>query len=229
MGDCQVVVVDVLRATSCMVTALAGGAAAIFPCLTPREALKVAAGFSPGSFLLGGERNSLRLPGFDAGNSPLEYSPEKVQGKRIITTTTNGTAAIHSATTSGAHTVLLGAFLNSSAVAAAVSRSEEVVILCAGTLERFSLDDFAVAGRLVALLTAGHPSTRLDDAAATALDLYRHHEDQLAQLLASSVHGRSLAQAGLEKDLQHCARVDVFDVVPRWDAGRFVPFHPPAL
>ncbi len=228
-ADCQVVVIDVLRATSCMVTALAGGATEIIPCLTPQEALDTAVAFPPGSFLLGGERAARPLPGFDVGNSPLEYAPDKVRGKRIISTTTNGTIAIRSAIASGADNVFLGSFLNSSAVAAVLKRAEEVIILCAGTLGNFSLDDFAVAGRLVALLAADHDSPSLNDAAATALVLYRHHEDRLAHLLSSSVHGQAMVKAGMEQDIEHCAQVDIFAVVPQWHGEGFRQFTPADL
>ena len=213
------VVFDVLRATSTMVTALFNGANRIFPVSTIAEALTLRETRLPGA-LLGGERGGKSLEGFDLGNSPREHTPEAVAGRDIISTTTNGTVALRAC--DGARTVLAGAFLNLRAVAdhlsAHESDGERLLLVCAGTGERFALEDGLAAGALLGLLKArsdaGRPHTarfEMDDASVAMLALYKRSERRLLGAMQASENGRRLAELGLDGDIEWCARESPMD------------------
>ncbi len=211
------VAIDVLRATSTIVTALANGASEVYPVLTPKEALELVLGWEPGSFLLGGERGSFPLPGFDLGNSPLEYQPELVEGKRLVFTTTNGTRAVRRC--GEGHLGWAVSFLNLSAVAqAAAGGGRDLAIICAGTQEQFDLTDFACAGglidRLFSLLGAKLEASDLGLAARGA---YSDSRRNIESLLRESRHGRRLVELGFSRDLAWCAQQDATPVVPHYD------------
>lgn len=151
----SVVVIDVLRATSTIVAALAHGAVAVYPCATAGEARELAAGRG-GDRLLCGEADSLKIAGFDLGNSPREFTPEAVAGREVVLVTSNGTRALRSLP-GGAGEVVLASFLNAGAVGRHLARAAAggVTIICAGTRGGFSLEDFLCAGyresRIVAI------------------------------------------------------------------------------
>ncbi|NPV27657.1 MAG: 2-phosphosulfolactate phosphatase [Firmicutes bacterium] len=152
-----VVVIDILRTISVMVTALHNGACGIIPVLSIEEAEERAAQFVSGFCLRGGEQGALKIPHFDLGNSPLEYSPEVVRGKTIILTTSNGTRAIRRVQV--ANHILIGSFLNARAAATrayqlANEMDSDLVVLCAGMGDRFSLDDYFCAGLICRLIEA---------------------------------------------------------------------------
>lgn len=206
-----VVAIDVLRATTTAVTALAQGAAGILPVAEPEEGWQALAGFPPGKALLGGERYGKPLPGFALGNSPREYRPEVVGGKTVILTTTNGTRLL--AKCGGAEEVLLAGLVNAGAVARWLrERGEDVVVACAGRHGGFSLEDTVCAGLIVSRLGAGW---RLGTGAAAALGLYGAYAGDLGRALRESPHGRYLVEIGLGEDLAACAGVDRYDLVPR--------------
>ncbi len=213
------VVFDVLRATSTMVTALSNGAGRIFPVSTVEEALALRHTKLPDA-LLGGERGGKRIDGFDLGNSPREYTPEIVAGRDIITTTTNGTVALRAC--DGAQTVLAGAFLNLRVLAdylrADAAKAERVILVCAGTGERFALEDGLAAGALLALLKSRtHSGQRqgegmaMDDASVAMLALYKRWERRPLAAMQASENGRRLAEIGLDGDLEWCARESPID------------------
>lgn len=216
--EATVVVVDVVRATTSMVEALAHGARAVFPTASTEDAVKLAASLGREDTLLCGERKGVKIEGFDLGNSPREFTPEVVADKRLVWTTTNGTAAL--AAVSEAPRVLVGAFTNLTAVAEALRGEERVVIQCAGRVNRFTMDDALCAGHLVRLLLEGAqaagtaPGPELNDAARASLAMARAVEPTAA-FLASTAAGRSLEGIGLSADLELCAQVDRHDVVPR--------------
>src|SRR5512142_3182270 len=140
LNDRTVVVVDVLRATSTMVEALANGAKNIFAVATTDEAVKIATGIGRDQTLLAGERNCVRIEGFDLGNSPLEMTGESVGGRQVIMTTTNGTSALAAA--ASARRVLVASLLNVDAVARELAEGDqEITFLCAGREKRFALED----------------------------------------------------------------------------------------
>jgi len=201
------IVVDVLRATSTIAQALASGYERVYCCREVEEALALRDKLGEG--LLGGERNAIRIEGFDVGASPREFLGEP-RASTVIFSTTNGTRAILE-TASRADEVLLGSLLNLDAVAtAARDRGEDVMIVCAGFQGQFALDDAYCAGRIVQLLGAD-PS----DSAKAADAIARAWPDAHAGLLA-----RTYGPPGLEKDIAFCAQVGALDVVPR--LGRMV-------
>lgn len=207
------VVIDALRMTSTAVTALANGCAGILPVAGVEEARALAAGMPDA--LLCGERKGMPLEGFVLGNSPLEYTPERVQGRRIISSTTNGTRVLCMATP--AHTVLLGAFLNAAALARHVCSAKKLVFLCAGTCDALSMEDVLVAGRIIADLQNLGVNPILDDASEAAVCLYEAGKRDLADmLLRRSAHCRYLLSLGkaVADDVRYCIQEDVYDVVP---------------
>jgi 2-phosphosulfolactate phosphatase len=221
-----VVIVDVLRASSTIATALHHGALEVIPAAGPDSARARAGGVPGGRVLLTGERHARRIPGFDLGNSPLEFAREIVAGKTIVLTTTNGTSALLSVER-GARDVVVGSYVNFSvvlrAVRSALQQGTDVAIVCAGSDRRFSLEDAACAGRFarfVAQTEEWGATVRLNDAARASLLIENHYAEDIARLFADADHGRALRDAGFGADLEACAQVDACPVVPRWDAGR---------
>ena len=145
------VVIDVIRATSTMVTAFGNGAEAVYPTVSTEDALRLASSLGRDETLLCGERKGQKIEGFDLGNSPAEYDRETVEGKRLVMSTTNGTRAFIAAST--ADRILAASFLNLGAVAEtvtdAVAAGSPLVVVCAGKEDRFSLDDAVCAGALI--------------------------------------------------------------------------------
>lgn len=211
------VVVDVLRASTTIVEALAAGAREVVPVVEVGEAraLRGAPG-GAGRSVVGGERGGLRCEGFDLGNSPAEYTPAAVEGRRVVLCTTNGTRAIAAAAAGGAADVLVGAFTNLKAVVeAAAAGGRDVAVLCAGSEGRFSLEDAACAGGIVGgLVHRLGPDADRTDAAAAAETLFRAHRESLVGLLAATTHGRRLVDLGLGDDLPTAAAINRRPVVP---------------
>lgn len=200
------VVFDVMRATSSMVTALAHGAAGIYPVRTIDEALALKKAHPDA--VLGGERFGDRIKGFDLGNSPLEYR-QGMDGKRIITTTTNGTVALRAC--EKAECVLAGALLNLDAVRARLSAlvPEKVMLICAGTFREMALEDVIAAGAICACL----PDAEKSDSAHAAECVYRKYEGDLLGGLKHARNGRALVAAGRAADVEWCAQRSIYDVV----------------
>jgi 2-phosphosulfolactate phosphatase len=168
-----VVVIDVLRATTTIIYALQAGAKAVIPCREIDEARQIAKRFPPHEKILGGERGGLPIDGFDLGNSPEDYTPDRVQGKTVVFTTTNGTQALLHA--KKAKQILLGAFVNASAVAQHLFGQEEVHLLCAGTDGQPTDEDILLAGMLAKKLQRqGGAHYELNAEAIAACDLWRH-------------------------------------------------------
>ena len=172
------VVIDVLRASTTITTALQHGAAEVIPCLTVEEARQLS-GQRPGS-LLGGERGGKPLPGFDFGNSPAEYAAERVADKTIVFTTTNGTKAMTRCMGSGR--ILIGAIVNRAAVCRAVAEDERVDIICAGTDGEFSMDDALGAGAMVSQLSHNSSDWVLNDGANISLSLWNNEVGDASEL-----------------------------------------------
>ena len=205
------VVIDVLRATSCIVEAIANGARAVHPVVSVEEAFALRASLGADT-LLCGERRGLRIDGFDLGNSPAEFAPAAVSGKRLVMTTTNGTRAFAAA--AGADRVLAASFRNQSAVVDSLAGDRSVVVVCAGKEGRFSLDDTVCAGIIVRGLRGRcNGQVGLDDAAAAAADLAGIHP-VTDDMLAGTAAGQALVDAGLGSDLALCARADRHQIVP---------------
>jgi 2-phosphosulfolactate phosphatase len=214
------VVVDVLRATSTIVEALANGARSIYPVASIDAAVKLAQNVGRDQVLLCGERRGLPIDGFDLGNSPREFTPERVAGKTLVMTTTNGTPALLA--TAAARGTLVASFLNLGAVLAALAESElPVTVICAGREKRFSLDDAVCAGAEV-LRGDRQPdhSLGLPDTAQAAALLASARLDDLAGLFEETAAGRQLIEAGLGEDLEFCAQLDRHTIVPRFHDGQ---------
>jgi 2-phosphosulfolactate phosphatase len=211
-----VLVIDVLRASSTIAVALANGARNIIPFESAEEAITRSKAFERRDVLLAGERRMLAIPGFDLGNSPREFTREAVEGKTLLFTTTNGTVAL--VNTQGARDVVVGSYLNYSAVVAmlrsAARAGVDVGIICAGRERQFSLEDAACAGRFVRGITRRGPRVEINDAAAAAVLIDKRYGDDLLGLFSASVHGRALAEAGFGEDLALCAEIDRYAVVP---------------
>ena len=206
------VVIDVIRATSTLVEALANGARAIFPTVSTEEAVKLALSLGREDTLLCGERKGLKVEGFDLGNSPSEFTPEVVEGKQLVMTTTNGTRAFVAA--EGADRVIAASFVNLSAVAEALSGADSLVIVCSGRENRFSLDDALCAGVLVGRLDESEEGElELNDAARVVRDLALKYSVD-AEFLRSTAAGKALIGVGLEGDLELCASLDRHSLVP---------------
>jgi 2-phosphosulfolactate phosphatase len=225
VGEMSIIVIDAIRATTSISTALAAGAARVVPVQSPVEALE-RAGEIPGA-LACGERNGLPPKGFDLGNSPDAYVPERVAGRTLVFTTSNGTAAMFRA--ADAQALRLACFRNLGAVAAAVARevregagTRSIGILCAGRRGRVSMDDAWCAGHLVGRLVAAVPGLRLADGARAARLLALGLGLPRADGLADTDAGRALGGVGLIEDLEACARLDDLEVVPVWRSGAFV-------
>jgi 2-phosphosulfolactate phosphatase len=209
----HVVAIDVLRATTTIVTALANGAAAVVPVLDPEDAVEVAKRLGRDRVLLCGERGSVLIKGFDLDNSPASYAREVVEGKTLVFTTTNGTRALRAGT--AAASVRAGALVNRAAVADALVREQgEIALLCAGVHGRFALEDALGAGALVDALVAREPALELHDGARAAALLYRAVASRLAEAVASADHAHALAELGFAGDIERCATLDVIDTVP---------------
>src|SRR3990170_4625583 len=205
------VVLDVLFATSTMVTALARGATAVVP-------VPVAAGLAPGSFVMAGELYAKTIEGF-APPTPLALVEHGIAGRRLVYSTTNGTVAMNAC--AAAAGVYCGALLNGRALVerlVTAHRDQTVLLICAGSMNNFNLEDFYGAGYLVDLL-AGRLGgrARFSDAARTARALYLHGDPE-ASLLGCRV-GKMMAERGLEREVRFAAQLSTLDVVPRLGDG----------
>ena len=210
--DSVVVVVDVLRASTTIVTALANGAARVIPCEETEEARRTAGSLPSEEVLLCGERGSRRIPGFDLGNSPAEYTRDRVEGRTLVFTTTNGTRLLRRS--AGCRQVCVGGFVNARAVVGMLSsREEDCAIACAGQEGRFSMEDAVCAGMIAEAWSLGADGA-LGDAARAAVLLHRYYAEDLRKMAEASSHGRTLLGLGLDRDLELCTRTDVYDLVP---------------
>jgi 2-phosphosulfolactate phosphatase len=212
-----VVVIDVLRATSTIVCALANGARAVVPAASSEDAVKMTANLERDGFLLAGERRYLPIHGFSLGNSPREMTADMVGGKTVYLTTTNGTPALVAA--QGADPILVGAALNFSAVA---DRAREVLrdrgdlaIICAGREMQFALEDAYAAGRFVKVVKKGLRKLVLNDSADVALGLTQRYKHWLNAFTACEA-GRQLEELALAEDVSFCAEADRFAIVPTY-------------
>lgn len=213
----NVVVIDTLRATSVITTALFNGAKEVIPVSEVEEAIELSKNFDRDTFLLAGERNSQKIEGFDLSNSPLEYVPEKVKGKTIIFTTTNGTRALKKV--ASAEEVILGCLLNVSAVARYISKSnKDTVIVCAGTEGKFSFDDIITAGAIYEKLKS-LTDFESDDLSKASYFLYKPYENNLYDIMKYGYHLRRLEELGYTEDIKFCLTVDKFDIVPKLKNG----------
>jgi len=211
IGEATVVVIDVVRATTTIIEALANGARAIYPAESTEEAVRLASSMGREDTLLCGERKGHKVEGFDLGNSPGEFTAETVEGKKLVMSTTNGTRALRVGQ-EGAR-LLPCAFTNLGAVAGAIADDEWVVILCAGQADRFSLDDALCAGHLIQrLIKGGVEEPDLNDA-SRAVRALASARKPTRKFLSLAAGGAAIIEIGLGDDLEICCDVDRHDIV----------------
>lgn len=205
------IVIDVLRATSTVVSALKAGASSIYPVETVLEART----FQRQGYTLAGERFCRKIPGFELGNSPEDFNSETVEGRRIVMTTTNGTRAIHKAMR--ADFVLCAALLNASACArAAMDLRRDIVLLCAGCHDDFALEDGLCAGLLIDRLQALSPAAiDVDDFGTAMQGFYISSKERISESLKGSSSGKRLLKMGFGRDIDFCAQTDTSSIVPK--------------
>lgn len=210
-----VAVIDVLRASTSIAVALNNGARVVVPVLDADEAITQSKQLERSRVVLAGERKMLAIPGFDIGNSPSEFTEERVAGRTVMITTTNGTRALLAL--QGARDIVIASYVNLSAVSAmlrAASRSTDISIVCAGSEGHFSLEDAACAGRYVRSIKKPGVSLDENDASCAAALIDRKYGDNIKKIFTDSSHGQALVEAGFGSDLDVCAVVDSNPVVP---------------
>ncbi len=230
-GTCAVI--DVLRATTTIAYALEAGAKEIIPCLDVDEARRIAATLPAGTFLLGGERGGQKIDGFDLGNSPAEYTKQRVENKSLVFTTTNGTRAMLLCACAGAGEVLLGSLVNAEALAEQLARRACVHLVCAGTDGQISREDVLAAGAITARMTSISAEFICNDEALIAADAWRSIftaatmisgaadlRNDLEGLLRDSRGGRNLIALGMQEDLAIAADFCLLATVPIFRDGR---------
>ncbi|HHZ13502.1 MAG: 2-phosphosulfolactate phosphatase [Caldicoprobacterales bacterium] len=216
--DKIVVVIDVLRATSTIITALYNGCKEIIPTADIEDAVNISKNYEKDTFILGGERNAVKIEGFHLSNSPREYSRERVENKTVLITTTNGTKAITRAL--DAKEVVLASFINISAVYEYIAAAgSDISIICAGTMGKFSADDILVAGALIKGLEDKGVSLQLDDLGMVAKRMYLNSKDDLHGALSETLHYSILKDLGLQGDLDDCLKLDTAPIVPIYSDG----------
>lgn len=219
LSDKLIVVIDVLRASSTIVTALAYGCRGLVPILSPEQAKEKAQQFKKEEVLLGGEREGRKIKGFDLGNSPREYQKEIVEDRIIIFSTTNGVKTLERVR--GAFRIIIASFLNLQATFNYCSKFQgDILLACAGKEGYFSLEDTVCAGMLINSLRDIYSDTCQEvDANLTAQVLYKKFGNNILEMLRKSQHGRYLESIGLRKDLEFCSQLDIFNIVPVFRDG----------
>lgn len=207
------IVVDALRCSSTIITALANGLKEIIPVETVDEAFKLR--LDDPDLILVGERKGIKIDGFDLNNSPLEFISNEIRGRRAIITTTNGTRAINQV--EKCQIVLIGVFINSSevtkrALMLAKKYQSGITILLAGRNHNFFLEDFLCAGLLSSKFM--YVNVNLNDHALASMLSWKRAEYNIREIVKNSQHGRDLIEIGLEKDVDFCLNIDCYSVVP---------------
>ncbi len=209
------VVIDILRATSVIITAVNNGCQKVIPVVTVEEAFELSK-HDRSKYILGGERGAVKIDGFDCSNSPLEFTEEVLKDKTLIMSTTNGTKAINGCL--DASHILIGGIINAAAVAQRVSElGGDVVLVNAGTDGEFSMDDFIAAGYITHIILAMKEAA-LSDITKTALYMYENHPDLLS-FIRHARHYKRIERLGLEKDVQYCCRKNIIGIVPEYING----------
>ena len=211
------IVIDVLRATSVIATALNNGADKIKAFLEIEETREYKSQNPDLQILLCGERKGLYIDGFDLDNSPRRYTKQAVEGKIIAITTTNGTKSINYA--KPAKELYTMSFLNLSAVCGAISPAcEKIVFICSGTNGYFSIDDFLCAGQAIEKLLQTR-NYSLDDGAYLAKSFYNQNKNNIRVVIEESSAYKLLVNAGLAPDIDFCLQSDIYDCVPVYNDG----------
>jgi 2-phosphosulfolactate phosphatase len=215
--DYIVVIIDIFRATSSICYGIENGAVAIIPVSEVEEC--AAYGEQGEGYLLAAERDGKVVEGFDFGNSPFSYTKEKVAGKTVVLTTTNGTHALHLSRL--AKKIVIGSFLNLTALCNWLkTQDENILLVCAGWKNNFNLEDTLFAGAVIEQLKEF--DFKLDDAAIAANDLYQVGKHDINQYLKKTSHSERLKKLGIEKDIEFCLRVDLTSAIPILEGEKLV-------
>jgi 2-phosphosulfolactate phosphatase len=210
-----VVVIDIFRATSSICYGIENGAEAIIPVAT----VETCESYRDSEFLLAAERNGEVVEGFDFGNSPFSYAGDKVAGKTVVLTTTNGTHAINESRE--ARQIVIGSFLNLTALCNWLKTQPfDVLLLCSGWKSKFNLEDTLFAGAVVNQLKKD--GYKLDDSGIAADDLYILGKADLNAFLKKTSHSERLKKLNIEKDIEFCLNVDITTTIPVLEGDRLV-------
>lgn len=213
-----VVVIDVLRASSTIITALMNHAKGIIPVEDMGEASRISQSVDSDNLLLCGEKDGVKIEGYDLGNSPFEYSVEKVEKKTLIFNTTNGTKAIKKAI--GSSNLYIGSFLNLSTIVHTLNNeNKDIVLICAGWRGRMAIEDLLFAGNVIYNLGQGSIPQEARDGAKVAFGLYEKFRENIPGVIHSSNHAVRLKNITNEKDIDYCAQSDICDVLPVLNDG----------
>jgi len=210
-----VVVIDILRATSSIVYGIDNGAEAIIPVAQVEDCLT----YADKGYLLAAERNGEVVEGYNFGNSPFSYTADKVAGKTVVLTTTNGTKALHLARK--ASQVVIGSFLNLQALCDWLkTQDKDVLLLCAGWKDQFNLEDTIFAGAVVQALRPEF--TDFDDAGVAAEDLYAMAKDNLRAYIGKSAHSHRMIALNIEEDIKFCLQLNICQAIPVLEGDQLI-------
>ncbi len=211
------VMIDALRASATIITAISNGCDRIVPTSEANEAAAIKK-ISEGNVLLCGEIDAQKVGGFDLGNSPLEYTPDIVADRVLIYSTSNGSVAVKGL--ADAETIIIGTFINATAAAQrAFELQRDIVLVCAGTKGKFSTDDVVAMGCIIDRLIMLDETLETDDLGKVALKIYHDSRNDILGALEGSSDYEYLKQLKLFDDLEYCTREDMFDVVPVYQEG----------
>lgn len=223
-----VVIVDVLRASTTVATALGNGARTVIPVEGADEVINRSKDFARSQILLAGEQKMHPIAGFDIGNSPQAFTKDAVEGKTILLTTTNGTKTLLGV--QNARDIVIASYVNFSAalvmMKVAASSNTDIAIICAGEEGSFTLEDAACAGRYVRAIPKKADSVVVNDAAAASVLIEKRYGDNIAKVFKESSHGQALASAGFGDDLAAAAEVDSYPVVPIYQDRQITKLGP---
>ncbi|MES2108123.1 MAG: 2-phosphosulfolactate phosphatase [Bacteroidota bacterium] len=213
--DYIVVIIDIFRATSSICYGIENGAEAIIPVAEIEEC----EAYRAHGHLLAAERNGEVVSGFDFGNSPFSYTKEKVAGKTVVLTTTNGTQALH--LSRAAKRVVIGSFLNLTSLCDWLkTQNNNILLVCAGWKNNFNLEDTLFAGAVIEQLKEGN--FKLDDPAIAANDLFQIGKSDISKYLKKTSHSERLKKLGIEKDIEFCLQIDLTTAIPVLEGERLV-------
>jgi 2-phosphosulfolactate phosphatase len=222
-----VVIVDVLRASTTVATALGNGAKTVMPLEGADEVIFRSKEFHRSQIILAGEQKMHPITGFDLGNSPQAFTKKVVEGKTILITTTNGTRALLGV--QGARDIVIASYVNFTAVLAmmkvAASSNTDIAIICAGEEGGFTLEDAACAGRYVRAIPK-RAGVQMNDAASASVLIEKKYGENIAKLFKESAHGQALEEAGFGDDLAAAAEVDSYPVVPIYQERQITKLGP---
>lgn len=214
------VVIDMFRATSVIVTALNNGCEEVIPFLTIEETLESSEELNREEYILGGERRAVKIDGFDLSNSPLEYTKEVVENKKVLITTTNGTRTLTKS--NSAKRIIIAALINAKAVADKLLEiNEDVVIINAGTNGNFSMDDYICSGYIINEMLKVDNNIELTDISKTANMIYENNSD-IISYVKEATHYSVMKSLELDNDIEYCMKKSIVNNVPEYKDGKIV-------